>query len=236
MRTSDKIYAGKTKDVYALPNGNVLLVFKDDVTGEGGVVDPGGNVVIGQVEGKGRKSLAMTHHFFERLHAAGIPTHFVKADLEHGTMEVRRAEPLGQDARGRGGFEFICRTRPWGSFLKRYQSYIRDPERRLDYLVEVTVKDDERGDPLINDDAIVAIGLLLPGQLEAAKDLTRRVCRIVDADLGARGLTLVDMKIELGLVGGEIVVIDEVSGDAMRVLDEGGDLLDHGVLWEKLVG
>ncbi|NLB31989.1 MAG: phosphoribosylaminoimidazolesuccinocarboxamide synthase, partial [Alcaligenaceae bacterium] len=60
MNTSQKIYSGKTKDLYALPSGNVLLVFKDDVTGTDGVIDPGANTVIGQVEGKGRKSLAMT--------------------------------------------------------------------------------------------------------------------------------------------------------------------------------
>src|SRR5690606_23925726 len=67
MNTSEKIYSGKTKDLYALDNGNILLVFKDDVTGgEDGVIDPGANAVIGQVEGKGRKSLAMTDYFFKR--------------------------------------------------------------------------------------------------------------------------------------------------------------------------
>lgn len=100
MNTSEKIYSGKTKDLYALPNGNILLVFKDDVTGTDGVIDPGANTVIGQVEGKGRKSLAMTDYFFTRIHAAEIPTHHVQVDLKQGTMEVRRAEPLGKDLQG----------------------------------------------------------------------------------------------------------------------------------------
>src|SRR5690606_3933672 len=213
MSTNEKIYTGKTKDVYALDNGNILLVFKDDVTGEDGVIDPGANTVIGQVAGKGAKSLAMTDYFFKRLHAADIPTHMVAVDLEKGTMEVRRAEPLGKNINGAGGIEFICRTRPWGSFIRRYQQYLRDPEARLDYLVELNVKDDERGEPLINDDTIVAIGLLSPAHLQQAKDLTRQVCRLVEADLRDKGLTLIDMKIEIGLVDDQVVVIDEISAD-----------------------
>ena len=235
MTTSEKIYSGKTKDLYALPNSNILLVFKDDVTGEDGVIDPGANTVIGKVAGKGRKSLVMTDYFFKCLHAADIPTHLVRVDLDKGAMEVRRAEPLGCDISGAGGLEFICRTRPWGSFLRRYHQYIRDRHQQLDYLVEITIKDDERGDPLINDDTIVAIGLVTQDHLEQAKELTRRVCRIVEADLRDTGLTLIDMKIEIGLVDGEVVVIDEVSADAMRVMDDEGRVLDHGTLYEKLI-
>lgn len=236
MTTSEKIYSGKTKDLFALENGNILLVFKDDVTGSDGVIDPGANTVIGQVAGKGRKSLAMTDYFFKRLHAAGVPTHFVQADIENGTMEVRRGEPLGKDINGVGGFEFVSRTRPWGSFIRRYQAYIADADQKFDYLVEITVKDDERGDPLINDDTIVALGLLSPAHLEQAKELTRRVCRIVEADLREKGLTLIDMKIEIGMVDGEIVVIDEISADAMRVMDADGTVLAHAVVHERLVG
>ncbi|MFA5631988.1 MAG: phosphoribosylaminoimidazolesuccinocarboxamide synthase [Porticoccaceae bacterium] len=236
MNTSEKIYSGKTKDLYALQNGNILLVFKDDVTGEDGVIDPGANTVIGKVEGKGRKSLAMTDYFFKRLHAADILTHLVRLDLDKGTMEVRRAEPLGKDISGAGGLEFVCRTRPWGSFVRRYQQYIRDTERKLDYLVEITVKDDERGDPLINDDTIVALGLASPLHLEQAKEITRRVCHIVEADLRDKSLTLIDMKIEIGLVDGEVVVIDEISADAMRVMGQDGKVLDHATVFEKLIG
>lgn len=235
MNTSEKLYSGKTKDLYALANGNILLVFKDDVTGADGVIDPGANTVIGQVEGKGRKSLTMTDYFFARLHADGIATHMVAADLGKGTMEVRRAEPLGKDISGKGGLEFICRTRPWGSFLRRYQNYIGDSARGLDYLVELTIKDDERGDPLINDDAILALGLLTQQHLEQAKDITRKVCRLVEADLAKHGLSLIDMKIELGLVDGKVVVIDEVSADAMRVTDAAGKVLDHDVLLATLI-
>lgn len=236
MNTSNKIYSGKTKDLYALPNNNLLLVFKDDVTGENGIIDPGANTVIGTVEGKGRKSLAMTEHFFKCLHAADIPTHLVSVDVEKGMMEVRRAEPLGKDINGGGGFEFICRTRPWGSFIRRYQQYIRDVEQKFDYLVEITIKDDERGDPQINDETILALGLVSAEHLEQAKEMTRRVGRIVEADLRAKDLILIDMKIEIGLVDGKVVVIDEVSADAMRVMDASGKVLDHATFSAMLIG
>ncbi len=236
MNSKQKIYSGKTKDLYALPSGNVLLVFKDDVTGTDGIVDPGANTVIGQVEGKGRKSLAMTNYFFQRLHAANIPTHLVALDLDAATMEVRSAEPLGKDIDGVGGLEFVCRTRPWGSFMRRYQRYIENPERSLDHLVEITIKDDERGDSLINDDTIVALDLVSSAHLEQAKDITRRVCQLVEKDLKDKELILIDMKIELGLVDGQVVVIDEVSADAMRVMDKDGEVLDHEAFYKKLIG
>ena len=151
-------------------------------------------------------------------------------------MEVRRAEPLGRDVSGKGGFEFICRTRPWGSFKRRYQNYIGENVSTLNYLVEITIKDDERGDPLMNDDTILALGLLSQQHLDEAKDLTRRVCSIVESHLAEKNLTLIDMKIEIGFVGGKVVVIDEVSADAMRVMDADGNVLDHATFGEKLLG
>lgn len=235
MSTSEKIYSGKTKDLYALENGNIRLIFKDDVTGADGVIDPGANTVIGQVAGKGNKSLGMTQYFFKLLQDANVPTHLVQINLDENAMEVRRAEPLGKDAEGKGGFEFICRTRPWGSFIRRYQPYIRDTQASLNYLVEITAKDDERGDPLMNDDTILTLGLLSQAHLDEAKDITRNVCRIVEADLKAKNLVLIDMKIEIGLVGDQVVVIDEISADAMRVADEDGNVLAHATIYDKLI-
>lgn len=235
MSTQNKIYSGKTKDLYALENGNIRLIFKDDVTGADGVIDPGANSVIGQVAGKGNKSLAMTQYFFKLLQTANVPTHLVQINLDENAMDVRRAEPLGKDVDGKGGFEFICRTRPWGSFVRRFQKYIGDTSASLNYLVEITAKDDERGDPLMNDDTILTLGLLSPEHLAEAKDITRNVCRIVEADLNAKNLVLIDMKIEIGLVDNQVVVIDEISADAMRVADEAGNVLEHAVIYDKLI-
>ena len=77
-----KIYTGKTKDVYELDEKTVLLKFKDDVTGKDGVFDPGENQVGLQIEGAGRAALAMTLFFYEKLNALGLNTHFVSADLD----------------------------------------------------------------------------------------------------------------------------------------------------------
>ena len=82
------VYTGKTKNVYALDNGNYLLKFKDDCTGKDGVFDPGENSVGLTIEGVGNVNLRMTKHFFEKINAAGIRTHFVSADLKETTMEV----------------------------------------------------------------------------------------------------------------------------------------------------
>ena len=79
------VYTGKTKDVFALDNGNYLLRFKDDCTGKDGVFDPGENSVGLTIEGVGNVNLRMTKHFFEKINAAGIKTHFVSADLNNTT-------------------------------------------------------------------------------------------------------------------------------------------------------
>ena len=77
-----KIYEGKTKDVYSLDNGNVMLKFKDDCTGKDGVFDPGENAVGLTIEGIGKANLETSIHYFELLKAAGIKTHYVSADIE----------------------------------------------------------------------------------------------------------------------------------------------------------
>ena len=97
------VYTGKTKDVYALDNGNYLLKFKDDCTGKDGVFDPGENAVGLTIDGVGDVNLRMSIYFFEKINAAGIKTHFVGADLKNTTMEVLPAKVFGH------GLEVICR-------------------------------------------------------------------------------------------------------------------------------
>ena len=84
----EKLYTGKTKDVYQLENGNVLLKFKDDCTGKDGVFDPGENTVGLTIEGIGRENLKTSIYYFELLKKAGIKTHYVSANIEEATMEV----------------------------------------------------------------------------------------------------------------------------------------------------
>ncbi|MGI6487330.1 MAG: phosphoribosylaminoimidazolesuccinocarboxamide synthase [Syntrophomonadaceae bacterium] len=209
-----KVYEGKTKAVYELESGKYLLHFKDDVTGEDGNMDPGGNFVVGKLEGKGQASLRMSCHFFELLKQHDIPTHYIEADLDKNMMAVRKAEMFGQ------GLEVICRYRAYGSFMRRYGKYAQESQP-LDALVEITLKDDERGDPLINDEALVQLGLMNPDELEYIKNLTRRIAGIIRDDLMRHGLELVDIKFEFGRIEGEIVLIDDISGDNMRVFKDG---------------
>lgn len=230
-----KIYSGKTKDIYKKSEGILSIYFKDDVTGEEGVVDPGSNTVMGKIAGKGKESLKLTIYFFELLQKEGIPTHLISADIEKNRMEVREARMPGKDEAGSGTFEFICRKKAYGSFVKRYQKFIKEPLQELDYLVEITLKDDERGDPLINDEAIVSLGILERKALERAKTLTRQITVIIAEDLLQRNLDLVDIKMEFGIIDNDIVLIDEISGDSMRVMDKTGKILSHDELYQAVI-
>lgn len=208
------VYEGKTKSVFKLDDGNYLLKMKDDVTGENGQIDPGANSLMGTLEGMGNASLRMSRYYFELLRQEGIPTHYIGANLEDNTMTVKPATAFGD------GLEIICRFKVYGSFLKRYARYARK-EQDLDELVEITLKDDERGDPPINEDALVQLGLMTHEEFALITAMTRRVARIIKEDLAAKGLELYDIKFEYGRVEGQVMVIDDISGGNMRVFKDG---------------
>ena len=211
------VYEGKTKDVYELEGGNYLLRFKDDATGADGVFDPGANAVGATIEGMGLGSLRLTEHFFGIVDRAGYPTHFVSADPKRAEMTVRPARVFGK------GLEVVCRYRAVGSFLRRYGAYAEEGQR-LDGLVEFTLKDDERDDPLITRDTLEELGILSGGEYDALKGLTRGITAIIRDSLAASGLELYDIKLEFGRIGGDIVLIDEISGGNMRVY-KGGEIV-----------
>jgi phosphoribosylaminoimidazole-succinocarboxamide synthase len=215
-KTVKLIYTGKTKDVYALEDGNYLLKFKDDVTGEDGVFDPGANKVELKIEGAGKAGLRLTKYFFEKLKAAGIPTHYINADIEAGTMTVKKATVFGE------GLEVICRYMAVGSFLRRYGKYAEEGQR-LDGFVEVTLKDDERNDPPITEDALEILGILSKDEYKVLKELTLKISAVVKAELARRGIELYDIKFEFGRVGEDrhIALIDEISGGNMRAYKDG---------------
>ena len=108
-----KIYQGKTKDVYQLNDGNIQLYFKDDVTGKDGVFDPGANEVGLQIKDNGYYGLLMSKILFEKIEAAGIKTHYISANLEERTMVVKDVDFFGK------GIEVICRMKATGSFIRR---------------------------------------------------------------------------------------------------------------------
>ncbi len=208
------VYEGKTKTVYELEDGNYLLKFKDDVTGENGVFDPGANTVGLSIEGMGKGGLRLTDFFFKKIQQAGIPTHYVSCDLDEATMVVKPAKMFGK------GLEVICRFRAVGSFMRRYGMYATEGQP-LDAFVEVTLKDDDRQDPPISKDALDMLGLLTAQEYETLKVLTQNISRIVKDELAKKGMELYDIKLEFGRVNGEVTLIDEISGGNMRVYKDG---------------
>ncbi|WP_432361906.1 phosphoribosylaminoimidazolesuccinocarboxamide synthase [Sporosarcina sp. UB5] len=209
------VYKGKTKDVYKLEDGNVLLTFKDDVTGEDGVFDPGANTVGLTIEGAGQSGLRMTKFFFEKLAEQGIPTHYIDADIENATMTVKPATVFGK------GLEVICRFRAVGSFLRRYGAYCEEGQP-LDAFVEVTIKDDDRNDPPITKDALAQLGILTNEEYDVLEPLTKDISAVVKEELAAKGLELYDIKLEFGRdAEGNVMLIDEISGGNMRVYKDG---------------
>ena len=213
------IYKGKTKDVYKTDGDNVLLKFKDDVTGADGVFDPGANTVGLTIEGVGQSGLRMTTFFFEQLAAKGIPTHYVESNIDEATMEVKSARMFGS------GLEVICRYRAVGSFLKRYGAYCEEGQS-LDAFVEVTLKDDDRNDPPINQDGLAQLGILTKDEYATLEALTKEVSAVVKEVLAENELELYDIKLEFGRdAQGEIMLIDEISGGNMRAYKDGAAIL-----------
>ncbi len=210
------LYAGKTKDVLLdEASGAVYLLFKDSATGENGVFDPGSNTVGGSVEGKGKIGLKISSYFFELMEKNGIPTHYINADIDKGLMEVRKVTvpPL----------EFVLRYFTAGSMCRRFaleEGIAFEPP----YL-EVTLKSDAQGDPLISERLCLMKGLLAPGQYEEALGLLVKVGEVLKKKLATMGYRLIDFKIEFGYdENGNVMVADEITPDIWRIQDEDGNI------------
>ena len=209
------LYTGKTKNVFALDNGNYLLKFKDDCTGKDGVFDPGENSIGLTIEGVGDVNLRMSIYFFEKINAAGIKTHYVNANLADTTMEVVPGKVFGH------GLEVICRYKAVGSFFRRYGEYVEEGADLPAY-VEMTFKNDEKGDPLVTRDGLEVLGVMTGKQYDEIKDMTKKITKIVADDLAAKGLVLYDIKFEFGYdKDGNVMLIDEIASGNMRVYKDG---------------
>ena len=215
MENLKLLYTGKTKNVYALPNGNCLLLFKDDCTGKDGVFDPGENSVGLTIEGVGDVNLRMSIYYFEKINAAGIKTHYVSADLANTTMEVLPAKVFGK------GLEVICRYKAVGSFYRRYSDYC-ELGQDLPAYVETTFKNDALGDPLVTKDGLVDLGVMTAEQYDDLKAMTQAITKIVADDLKEKGLDMYDIKFEFGYdKDGNVMLIDEIASGNMRVYKDG---------------
>lgn len=211
-----QLYEGKTKNVMLdEETGIVHLFFKDSATGENGVFDPGSNTVGGSVEGKGKVGLAVSSYFFELMEKNGIPTHYLGSDIEKGLMKVRNLTVPR--------LEFIVRYETAGSMCRRFtlpEGIVFDPP-----YAEVTLKDDEQGDPLISERICLMKGILLPGQYDEAIEIVKKVGEVLKAELATMNLKLIDFKIEVGYdESGKIFVADEITPDIWRIRDEQGNI------------
>ena len=222
-----KIYDGKTKNVYSLDNGNVMLEFKDDCTGKDGVFDPGENTVGLKIDGIGKANLQTSVYYFELLKNAGIKTHYVSADIDNATMEVLPGKVFGH------GLEVICRLVATGSFIRRYGEYIENGTRLEGGYVECTFKNDAKGDPLVTGEGLVALGIMTAEMYESIKAQTLAITKIVADDLASIGLDLWDIKFEFGYNGDEVILIDEIASGNMRVYK--GDKIVEPVELTKLI-
>ena len=211
-----KLYDGKTKNVLIDEvTEDVFLFFKDSATGENGVFDPGSNTVGGSVEGKGKIGLIITKYFFELMEKNGIPTHYLGADVDNQLMKVRKLTVPK--------LEFVLRYFTAGSMCRRFTLEEGIPFEPP-YL-EVTLKDDDQGDPLISERLCIMKNLLVEGQYQEALDVLVKVGAVLKKELAEMNLTLIDFKIEVGYdETGKIYVSDEITPDIWRVRDSFGNI------------
>lgn len=211
-----KLYEGKTKNVMLdEETGIVHLFFKDSATGENGVFDPGSNSVGGSVEGKGKVGLEVSKYFFELMEKNGIPTHYLGAEIDKGLMKVRNLTVPR--------LEFIVRYFTAGSMCRRFTLEEGIPFNPP--YAEVTLKDDEQGDPLISERICLMKGILKEGQYEEAQNVVLKVGEVLKEELATMNLTLIDFKIEVGYdESGKIYVADEITPDIWRVKDTDGNI------------
>lgn len=211
-----KLYEGKTKNVMLdEETGIVHLFFKDSATGENGVFDPGSNTVGGSVEGKGKVGLEVSKYFFELMEKNGIPTQYLGADIEQGLMKVRNLTVPR--------LEFIVRYFTAGSMCRRFTLEEGIPFEPP--YAEVTLKDDEQGDPLISERICLMKGILKEGQYEEAQKVVLSVGEVLKKELASMNLTLIDFKIEVGYdETGKIYLADEITPDIWRIKDTDGNI------------
>ncbi len=241
------VYRGKSKDVYEISEGShrgkYRLVFTDRATGymENGrpVFDPGYDVVVGEIPGKGAVACRFATYFFRLLREKGVPSHYIDS-VGDNDMIVEPAVPISkaEEAAEYPGsaplvnLEFTWRNSGQGSFWRRYP-FIR-PCKNLNCLVEAWTKGDS--DILITFESLEESGVMTVKEIDEVKALVKDIASVITEDAASRGLHVIDGKFEMGRLksgDGKIVLIDEISPDVMRVCrgytpDGNGDCAVHG--------
>ena len=196
------IYEGKAKRVFRTEDpDNFVIQYKDDATAFNGLKK-------GTIVGKGIVNNVMSNILFKYLESSGIPTHFIQ-QISQGETLVKAVAILP--------LEVIIRNVAAGSFSKRYGV----PEGSLlaNPTLEFSYKNDDLGDPLINDDHIFALELATKEQLDQIKAYAHEINKLLISFFKECGLKLVDFKLEFGLNKGNIILADEISPDTCRLWD-----------------
>ncbi|MDR1246954.1 MAG: phosphoribosylaminoimidazolesuccinocarboxamide synthase [Clostridiales Family XIII bacterium] len=202
MEKREQLYEGKAKKVFRTDDPELLIVsYKDDATAFNGQKK-------GQIADKGVVNNIMSNIIFGILADAGVPTHLVKQLSDRETL-VKKVTILP--------LEVIIRNVAAGSFSKRYG--VDEGSLLAKTVLEFSYKNDELGDPLINDDHILALGLATERQLAQVRAYAFKVNEVMKEFFLTRGLKLIDFKIEFGLCDGEIILADEISPDTCRLWD-----------------
>ena len=202
MEKKELLYEGKAKKVYTTENPDVLIVdYKDDATAFNGVKK-------GTIVGKGVVNNRMTNHIFKMLEEKGIPTHFIE-ELSDRETAVNKVEivPL----------EVIVRNVAAGSFSKKLG--IEEGFRLLSPTLEFSYKNDELGDPMINDYYAVAIGAATREEIDKITELVFKINEILVDYFKSIKVDLIDFKVEFGRYKGQIILADEISPDTCRFWD-----------------
>ena len=202
MEKKELLYEGKAKKVYTTENPDVLIVdYKDDATAFNGVKK-------GTIVGKGVVNNRMTTHIFKMLEEKGIPTHFIE-ELSDRETAVKKVEivPL----------EVIVRNVAAGSFSKKLG--IKEGFRLLSPTLEFSYKNDELGDPMINDYYAVAIGAATREEIDKITELVFKINEILVDYFKSIKVDLIDFKVEFGRYKGQIILADEISPDTCRFWD-----------------
>ena len=202
MEKKELLYEGKAKKVYTTENPDVLIVdYKDDATAFNGVKK-------GTIVGKGVVNNRMTNHIFKMLEEKGVPTHFIE-ELSDRETAVKKVEivPL----------EVIVRNVAAGSFSKKLG--IEEGFRLLSPTLEFSYKNDELGDPMINDYYAVAIGAATREEINKITELVFKINEILVDYFKSIKVDLIDFKVEFGRYKGQIILADEISPDTCRFWD-----------------
>lgn len=206
----DMLYEGKAKKVFRTDDDNLYIVqYKDDATAFNGLKK-------GTIVGKGIVNNRMSNHMFRLLEKDGVPTHYVEELSERETL-VKKVEIVP--------IEVIVRNIAAGSLSKRLG--LPEGTKLNTTVLEYCYKDDELGDPMINDYHIAAMELATKEEMQTIAEMALHVNRFMANYLKDLNIELIDFKLEFGRTPDGIVLADEISPDTCRFWDSNtGEKLD----------